>query len=229
MSGYIFPVLGSDWRISSDYGPRSSPGGIGSTNHRGVDIAAKTGTGVVAPIGGTVLYSGQASGYGNYVKLRGDDGLTYEFGHLNSRTVQSGQRIGGGSMIGSVGSTGNSTGPHLHFGIKDAKGNNINPGSILNAGKGLLQKGASLLGIGDVDAGDIANAVVPGSGVVLDALGITGDCGIICQLQNWIKESGFFQRLALAFLAFIILAGAFYMMKSPIVSQAATKLKGALQ
>lgn len=228
MSDYFFPVLGNDWRISSGFGGRSSPGGIGSTNHQGVDIAARTGTGVVAPIGGTVAYSGWARGYGNFVTVRGDDGNLYQFGHLNSRAVQSGQRVGGGSILGTVGSTGNSTGPHLHFGIKDAKGRVINPSSILEKGKGLLRKGADALGIGGKDAGDIANMVIPGSGVVLDGLGITGDCGWICQLQNWIKESGFFQRLALAVLAFIILAGAFYMMKSPIVSQAANRLKGSL-
>ncbi len=231
MSGYTFPVLG-DYRISSPYGSRSSPGGIGSTNHRGIDIAAKAGTPIVAPIGGNVIFAGRAGGYGNYVKVRGDDGNTYEFGHLLDYQVGKG-RIAAGEQIGRVGSTGNSTGNHLHFGVKNAIGKYINPTGILADAKGLLDKGANLLGIGG-NAGDIlggvSNVILPGSGAILGAVGLGGDsCGIICQIQNWIKESGFFQRLALAILAFIVLASAFYMMKSGAITQAVSKVKGAIE
>lgn len=219
-----FPVAGNDWRISSGFGNRSSPGGIGSTNHKGIDIAAPIGTGVIAPVSGTVIYAGQASGYGNYIKLRGDDGNIYEFGHLNSIGVSKGSTVNAGYGIGTVGNTGNSTGPHLHFGVKDALGKAINPSGLLGKGKSLLKKGGDLLGISTGDAVEMAaNAVIPGSGVVLDALGVTSDCNWLCQLKNWIAESGFFQRLALAILAFIIIAGAVFMMRSNLVMSAVGK------
>src|SRR6185503_2410023 len=88
--GFIVP--GS--RISSPFGSRSSPGGIGSTDHRGIDLAAPFGTPVYAPVGGSVIYSGPAQGYGsNFVKLLGDDGNTYDFGHMSAASVSKGMRI----------------------------------------------------------------------------------------------------------------------------------------
>ena len=233
MSGTYFPIVG-DYRVSSVFGNRSSPGGIGSTNHRGIDLAAPIGTPVVAPVSGTILSAGTAGGYGNLITMRGDDGNLYKFGHLSSYNVRAGMPVIGGSQIGAVGNTGRSTGPHLHFEVRDKSGKAINPSGLLKGalkqGKDtLLKAGKDLLGIGDIDAGDVANVIVPGSGVVLDGLGLTGDCNWLCQLQNWIKDSGFFQRLALAILAFIVLAGAFYMMKSNIFEQATSRLKGAIK
>lgn len=212
MSGYVFPVAG-DYRISSVFGNRRSPGGIGSTNHGGIDIAATTGTPVVSPVAGTVIFSGQRGGYGNFVSVRGTDGYVHNFAHLQGYNVQAGAPIQAGQQLGRVGSTGNSTGPHLHYEVVDNRGRKINPqgilGNALSHGKSLLRKGQDILSgkAGDAIEG-AANVILPGSGAVLDGLGITSDCGWLCQLRKWISESGFFTRLALGVLALIIIAAA---------------------
>lgn len=104
------------------------------------------------------------------------------------------------------------------------------PGAIgLHGGfdyaKKVLDNAKKFLGGGDtgklVEMG--ANAILPGSGAVLDGLGLTSDCGWICQLQNWIKDSGFFQRIGLAILAFIIIAAAFYLMNRTEINAAVSK------
>jgi hypothetical protein len=94
--------------------------------------------------------------------------------------------------------------------------------SLLKGGQGLADtaKGlvSGLIGDGAVAA---ANAIIPGSGMVLDALGFGGDsCGWLCQLKNWIADSGFFQRLALGVLAIVIFGAAFYLYKPSVVQNA---------
>lgn len=84
--------------------------------------------------------------------------------------------------------------------------------TVLSKAKKYLASGKHLLGL-DSGAGAALNMVVPGAGTVTDALGITGSCNWVCQLQNWIADSGFFKRLALAVLAFIVLFAAFALMK----------------
>ena len=112
---YIKPIDGG--RISSYFGYRKSPGGIGSTYHQGIDWATPTGTPVYASSGGTVIYSGWASGYGYCVTIRHPDGRQTRYAH-NSRLVCSvGQYVSQGQVIAYSGSTGNSTGPHVHFEI----------------------------------------------------------------------------------------------------------------
>jgi hypothetical protein len=237
--GYVFPVLG-DYRISSGMGARSSPGGVGSTNHQGIDIrpVGGYGTPVLASVDGTIQSAGTAGGYGNMVVIQGSDGQFHRFAHLQGFDVRAGQQIAAGQQIGQVGSTGNSTGPHLHYEVRNAAGRVVNPEGILSSavrrgtallreeGEKALGKAAASLFGGDT-AVLAANAVLPGSGTVLSAFGVGSEgCGWLCQFQNWIKESGFFQRLALAFLAFIIIAAAFYMMKSGVIEQVTGKLKG---
>jgi hypothetical protein len=98
----------------------------------------------------------------------------------------------------------------------------------LGSGQGLLGDAAKSLGISLPNGmGDILNAGIPGLGTATDAFGITGDCNMFCQFKNWIMDSGFFQRLALAVLAFIVIAGAFYMMKSATFQAAFKRMKGA--
>lgn len=112
---YIKPLDGG--RISSYFGYRKSPGGIGSTYHQGIDWATPTGTPVYASSGGTVIYSGWASGYGYCVTIQHPDGRQTRYAH-NSRLVCSvGQYVSQGQVIAYSGSTGNSTGPHVHFEI----------------------------------------------------------------------------------------------------------------
>ena len=106
-------------RISSYFGGRKSPGGIGSTNHKGIDIAAPYGTPVYAADGGIVTYAGWMSGYGYLVRINhNNNGYETYYGHNSSLTVSVGDRVYKGQQIARVGSTGNSTGNHCHFEVR---------------------------------------------------------------------------------------------------------------
>mgnify|MGYP002596518818 CR=1 FL=1 len=111
--GYIWPV---DSRyITSTVGGRTSPGGIGSTNHKGIDIANRRGTPIYAADGGTVIYAGWMRGYGYLVQISHGNGVVTYYGHNSSLTVSVGQHVYKGQQIAKMGSTGNSTGNHCHF------------------------------------------------------------------------------------------------------------------
>ena len=105
-------------RISSYFGGRKSPGGIGSTNHKGIDIAVPRGTPIYAADGGTVTYSGWMSGYGYLVQIDHGNGYVTRYGHNSSRTVSVGQHVYKGQQVARAGSTGNSTGNHCHFEVR---------------------------------------------------------------------------------------------------------------
>ena len=121
------PIQGmTKGNISSHFGPRSSPGGIGSKNHKGLDIAFPMGTKVYACESGTVTTAGWVNGFGKCIIINHGDGLQTVYGHLSDIKVKSGQKVVRGQYIGNVGSTGNSTGPHLHLGVK-LNGNYVNP------------------------------------------------------------------------------------------------------
>ena len=111
----IWPVAGP---ISSYYGYRTSPGGIGSTFHEGVDIAGDYGTPISATAAGTVTKAGWVGGYGYLVEVRHADGIVTRYGHNSAVLVYEGQRVDQGSMIALMGSTGNSTGPHCHYEVR---------------------------------------------------------------------------------------------------------------
>ena len=113
---FAFPVNGE---ITSGFGGRQSPGGIGSTDHKGIDIGVVTGTSVAAADGGKVSLAGWNGGYGNCVIIDHGNGRQTLYGHLEGYTVQVGDVVGKGQEIGKSGSTGKSTGPHLHFGVKE--------------------------------------------------------------------------------------------------------------
>lgn len=104
--------------ITSTFGHRASPGGIGSTYHQGLDIGASTGQNVVAAANGTVCFAGTYGGYGNCVMIDHGNGIKTIYGHLSKITCTQGQKVSAGTIIGKVGSTGVSTGPHLHFGVQ---------------------------------------------------------------------------------------------------------------
>ena len=112
---FRWPVSG---RVTSRFGGRRSPGGIGSTNHKGIDIAAPRGTPVYAADGGTVTYAGWMSGYGYLVRISHGNGYETYYGHNSSLTVSVGQHVYKGQQIARVGSTGNSTGNHCHFEVR---------------------------------------------------------------------------------------------------------------
>ena len=105
-------------RITSTFGGRASPGGIGSTNHKGIDIANSYGTPIYAADGGTVSYAGWMSGYGYLVQINHGNGYVTYYGHNSSLLVSVGQHVYKGQQIARMGSTGNSTGNHCHFEVR---------------------------------------------------------------------------------------------------------------
>ncbi len=113
-------------RISSYFGMRFHPILKRYRHHHGVDFAAPYGTPVSSIGDGTVIFAGWKGGYGKYIRIRHPNGYMSGYGHLSRILVRRGQRVKQGQMIGRVGSTGLSTGPHLHFEIlKD--GRFVNP------------------------------------------------------------------------------------------------------
>lgn len=117
--GFKWPAPGIA-RITSRFGPRVSPGGIGSNNHKGIDIGTPVGSKIIAARAGTVIHAdnGYNGGYGKLIKIKHDDGYETRYAHLSSISVKKGQKVSIGQEIAKSGNTGNSTGPHLHFEIR---------------------------------------------------------------------------------------------------------------
>ena len=113
--GWVVPC--SYTAITSPFGNRVSPTTGASTYHQGVDLDTGTGWSVVAARAGTVSFAGWGSAAGNYVKINHHDGFSSVYMHLSSIGVRAGQIVSAGQYIGATGSTGVSTGDHLHFGI----------------------------------------------------------------------------------------------------------------
>lgn len=118
------PVEGA--RQSSGFGMRFHPVLGYSRMHQGVDFAAPTGTPILASAAGTVVMAGWGGGYGNVVVLDHGKGMRTRYAHMSKVGVKAGQRVGQGQMIGRVGSTGLSTGPHLHYEVWQ-NGKPVNP------------------------------------------------------------------------------------------------------
>ncbi|MGW0042462.1 M23 family metallopeptidase [Rhodococcus sp. NPDC003348] len=118
----VQPVSGT---LSSGYGARWG------THHGGIDIAAPIGTPIQAAADGEVINAGPASGFGQWVRIRHDDGTVTVYGHVDTYSVHVGQRVAAGQQIATVGNRGQSTGPHLHFEAWDAAGNRLNPNAWL--------------------------------------------------------------------------------------------------
>ena len=116
--GYAWPCSSIRW-ITSKFGGRNSPGGIGSTNHKGVDIGTPMNTPILAAKSGTVTWASWNGGYGHCVIIYHGQGNSTLYGHLNSYACQVGDTVSQGDLIAYSGTSGNSTGPHLHFGVKE--------------------------------------------------------------------------------------------------------------
>lgn len=115
-AGFIWP-LAIKGRISSRFGKRKAPTAGASTYHKGVDIAAPQGTGIYAAKSGTVTISTYSSSAGNYVMINHGSGLYTAYMHASKLYVKVGDKVSQGQTIAAVGSTGYSTGPHLHFSV----------------------------------------------------------------------------------------------------------------
>lgn len=120
----------SSTRITSDYGTRTSPTSGASTNHKGIDIGAAGGADIVAAAAGTVTSAAYSSAAGNYVMIDHGGGLYTVYMHASALLVSPGQEVSAGQVIAKVGSTGISTGNHLHFGVS-LNGSYVSPWGYL--------------------------------------------------------------------------------------------------
>ncbi len=123
--GFVWP-LAIKGKITSYFGGRSAPTAGASTYHQGIDISAPAGTAIKAAKAGTVVTASYSSGAGNYIMLNHGNGVFTVYMHCSSLAVSKGQQVATGATIGYVGSTGVSTGNHLHFGVS-VNGSYVNP------------------------------------------------------------------------------------------------------
>lgn len=121
--------FGSAFKLSFDFGKTYKGGGV----HKGIDFAAPNGTPIKAQVSGTVISAKSEGKYGNLVTIKDDNGYYHLYGHMSAMLAKPGTKISAGSIIGKVGSTGNSTGNHVHYEVrKTAKfGTHIDPTSFL--------------------------------------------------------------------------------------------------
>ena len=124
----VIPINIKDFTMSSGYGVRRDPIYGSSKFHTGLDFAAKTGTPVFATADGKVTEAGRQSGYGNCIDISHGYNYLTRYAHLSEILVKPGQEVKRGEMIGKVGSTGKSTGSHLHYEVrfKDEPQNPVN-------------------------------------------------------------------------------------------------------
>ena len=135
MGSYHYPYIG---RITSRYGPRRGRA------HQGLDISLKTGDPIYATFDGKVRFSKAAGNYGNLVIIRHNNGLETYYAHLSQRDVEVGDWVVAGQQIGLGGSTGRSTGPHLHYEVR-YKGQSFDPERIIDFSSGNLRRAELLL------------------------------------------------------------------------------------
>ena len=118
-------------RITSGFGKRKSPTAGASSNHKGIDISASTGSSIVAAAGGTVSIATYSYSAGNYVVVNHGNGLSTVYMHCSQLLVSAGDTVKAGQTIAKVGSTGYSTGSHLHFAVRK-NGSYVNPSSYVS-------------------------------------------------------------------------------------------------
>jgi murein DD-endopeptidase MepM/ murein hydrolase activator NlpD len=135
LSNYAYNALPTYWpsqgRLSSRFGSRSDPFNSDSRFHEGIDIATNYGQNIRASADGTVIFSGSYSGYGRAIIISHGNGITTLYGHASKLLARKGQKVKKGSVIARTGSSGRSTGPHLHFEVH-VNGTPVNPLKYLN-------------------------------------------------------------------------------------------------
>jgi murein DD-endopeptidase MepM/ murein hydrolase activator NlpD len=130
----IHRPMSGDHDITSGYGSRSDPFTRGLAMHTGIDFRAPTGSGVRAAAPGTVVEAGWMGGYGRMVEIDHGNGVSTRYAHLSALDVEVGDKVRRGEIVGRVGSTGRSTGPHLHYEVR-VDGDPVDPMRFLRAGQ----------------------------------------------------------------------------------------------
>jgi murein DD-endopeptidase MepM/ murein hydrolase activator NlpD len=120
--------------VTSLFGYRSDPFFGSTAFHSGIDFRAAYGQTVRATAAGTITKAGRFGGYGNMVEIDHGNGFATRFAHLSQVLVHDGQKIARGAVVGQAGSTGRSTGSHLHYEVRE-NGRPVNPVNFLKAGK----------------------------------------------------------------------------------------------
>ncbi|MBQ5707420.1 MAG: M23 family metallopeptidase, partial [Peptococcaceae bacterium] len=128
-SKYVWPCPSSK-KITSKYGYRIHPIQKVKKMHTGIDVGAKKGTDIVAAAGGKVIMAKYYGGYGNCIIVDHGGGMSTLYAHMSAYVAKEGDWVSQGQVIGKVGSTGNSTGPHLHFEVR-VNGQHTNPSNYV--------------------------------------------------------------------------------------------------
>ncbi len=135
--------------ISSGFGYRRDPFTGRGAMHKGLDFRGPTGAPIYAAAEGRVSFVGRRSGYGKVVEINHGNGLTTRYAHMSKFSAKVGQQVGAGDIIGAIGSTGRSTGPHLHFEVR-INGRAVNPRPFLETAPDVLEEARA--GIGGSDS-----------------------------------------------------------------------------
>lgn len=160
------PMKEGTYRISSPFGNRDSPGGVGSTDHKGQDYAGDLGTPILSAAAGTVAEAGSAQGFGQWVVINHDlngKKVSTVYGHVKAGSikVKKGDKVDKGQQVAGLGNEGTSTGPHLHFEVWDggkASGKAIDPKPWLEDGVSGAAQDTSNDGCGDEGESDTVEA-----------------------------------------------------------------------
>ena len=126
------------YKVNSTFGPRIDPVKNARSHHEGLDMGAPTGTEILAPAPGVVTFANWNGGYGRFIEIDHGFGIVTRYGHLRKISVEKGDKIGFRQVIGTVGSSGRSTGPHLHYEVR-LDGRPLNPDNFLEAGRHLFK------------------------------------------------------------------------------------------
>jgi murein DD-endopeptidase MepM/ murein hydrolase activator NlpD len=135
-------------RMSSGFGMREHPILGGERMHKGLDLAVAAGTPVLAPADGVVEKASWFSSYGNFIEIAHGGNMETRYGHLSGYNVVAGQHVHKGDVIGYVGSTGRSTGPHLHYEVRIG-GEAVDPTPYMQMGTIAVAANATAVGGGD--------------------------------------------------------------------------------